>query len=84
MNDLEKRIAAIELRNTRVETDKAWETSWVRRATVAVLTYAVVVTYLNIIGNDNPFINGLVPVAGFLLSTLALGFVRRLWEGGRS
>lgn len=78
--DLEKRIKAIEQRNQRVETDKAWETSWTRRISVMVLTYLVVLVYLYVINNDNPPINALVPVAGFLLSTLALGGVRKWWE----
>lgn len=80
MKDIESRIAAIESRNLKVERDKTWETSITRRGSIAVLTYAVVVMYLTIIGSDNPFINGLVPVGGFLLSTLALGWIRALWE----
>ena len=59
---LEQRIAIIEARNKKVEADKAWETSWVRRISIAVLTYAVVVFYLSVINNDAPFINALVPV----------------------
>lgn len=80
MANLEQRVTEIEARNSRVERDKEWETSVVRRASVASLTYAVVVSYLHVIGNDSPWINGLVPVAGYLLSTLALGFIRTLWE----
>ncbi len=80
MKDIEQRIEAIENRNIRVEQDKAWETSWVRRGSIAVMTYAVVVGYLFVIDNDSPWVNGLVPVGGFVLSTLALGFIRQLWE----
>lgn len=83
MKDIESRITAIEMRNRKVELDKAWETSFARRASIALLTYAVVVSYLIVIGNDNPFVNGLVPVGGFLLSTLALGWIRRFWESSR-
>ena len=83
MNNLEKRVAAIEQRNAKVELDKRWETSITRRASIAVLTYGVVVGYLFAIGKDKPFINALVPVSGFILSTLALGFVRKVWEGNR-
>jgi hypothetical protein len=66
-------------RNSRVEIDKAWETSKTRRACIAVLTYITVCIFLIMIGNDRPFINGLVPVAGFLLSTLSLRSVKRFW-----
>lgn len=84
MRSLEQRIADIEARNARVEQDKAWETSFARRASIASLTYMVVVSYLYAIGNTSPWVNGLVPVAGYLLSTLALGFIRTQWERSRS
>lgn len=80
MNDLEKRIASIEERNQRVEMDKAWETSWTRRVSIALLTYVVIALCLSVIGNDKPFINSLIPVLGFLLSTLALKFIRSIWQ----
>jgi hypothetical protein len=80
MSDLEKRVAAIEDRNKRVESDKNWETSRTRRIAIGMMTYAVVVTYLYVIGNDKPLINGMVPVGGFLLSTLALQGIKRRWE----
>lgn len=80
MTNLEARVAAIEERNHKVEQDKAWETSWVRRLTVALLTYGVVVTYLNVINNDQPWVNGIVPAVGYLLSTLVLKSVRGLWQ----
>ena len=35
MPDIEERHRGIEERNTRVEIDKAWETSWTRRGLIA-------------------------------------------------
>ena len=81
MKELEQRIAKIEKRNKRVETDKAWETSWTRRICIMVLTYLVVVAYSYIIREcDYILLSSLVPVLGFLLSTLSVKAVRRLWE----
>jgi hypothetical protein len=80
MKTLEDRVAAIEARNQKVESDKHWETSWTRRLSIAVLTYAVVVGFLYYIDNDAPYINGLVPVVGFMLSTLVLSTIRKVWE----
>ena len=81
MKELGQRIAKIEKRNKRVETDKAWETSWTRRICIMVLTYLVVVAYSYIIREcDNIVLSSLVPVLGFLLSTLSVKAVRRLWE----
>jgi hypothetical protein len=80
VNNIEKRITAIEKRNDRVSLDKAWETSWTRRLTIAGLTYIVVLIYLFVIGNNNPWVNAIVPPTGFLLSTLAIGWVRNVWQ----
>ena len=81
MIDLEERIEKIEERNKRVEKDKAWETSWTRKMCIMILTYIVVVTYSFIIKKiDNVFLSSLVPVIGFLLSTLSLKAVRIYWE----
>lgn len=82
-NDLESRVAAIEARNKKVEANKAWETSWVRRLSIAILTYIVIVIYLSVIHNNAPFINALVPVVGFLLSTLVMGRIRDLYQSRR-
>ena len=82
--DFEKEIAAIKARNKRVETDKAWETSWTRRLCIMVLTYAIVVLYSATISQvSNVFLSSLVPVMGFLLSTLSLKLIRKAWEKHR-
>lgn len=79
--ELEKEIEEIKKRNIRVEKDKAWETSFTRKACIAVLTYIVVVSYTFIIKSiDNVFLSSLVPVIGFLLSTLSLKLIRKIWE----
>lgn len=76
---LEDRIALIEQRNSRVEADKAWETSWARKVSIAFVTYIVVAAYLYFVININPWLNALVPVAGFLLSTLTIGYLKKQW-----
>jgi nicotinamide riboside transporter PnuC len=83
MKNIEKRISAIEARNKKVELDKAWETSWARRLSIGVLTYAVIVIYLTVINNNAPFINAAVPVVGFLLSTLVLRRIKEIWQKNR-
>jgi len=80
MGDLENRIEKIESRNKRVENEKAWETSWTRRILLALLTYAVITSFLVVLKNEKPFINALIPAVGFLLSTLALGWAKQLWQ----
>lgn len=84
MDELEKRIEAIEKRNKKVEIDKAWETSWTRRVCIMILTYIIVIIYSYIVKNyDNILLSSLVPVIGFTLSTLSLKLIRKIWETNR-
>ena len=79
--ELKKEIEKIKERNKKVEKDKAWETSLTRKICIAVLTYLVVITYSYLISNvSNIFLTSLVPVIGFLLSTLSLKLIRNIWE----
>ncbi len=78
-DSIEERLRRIEERNARVELDKRWETSWTRRAGVALVTYVVVSCTLMVLGHEGAWLHSIVPVIGFLLSTLALRFVRRQW-----
>ena len=78
-NELEHRLAAIEERNLRVEGDKAWEGSFVRRALIAALTYVVVALYNWAIGGHVPLLTAFVPVGGYLFSTLTIPAIKKRW-----
>jgi len=52
--DLVQRVERLEIRNYRVEGDKAWETSWTRRLGVTLMTYMVVAFYLEFMVHINP------------------------------
>ena len=65
-------IDQIKNRNKKVETDKAWETSWTRKIFICILTYIVVVTYFHLINKiNNVWLSSFVPVIGFTLSTIS-------------
>lgn len=76
---LENRIEKLEARNRRVEGDKAWETSWTRRLSIMLLVYITIVFYLRFVVHIDPWINGLVPVIGYFVSTLTVGFLKQHW-----
>lgn len=80
INDLEKEILLIKTRNKRVEIDKAWEISWVRKILLMIFTYLAISFYLRAINIDKPWLNAIVPSVGFLLSTLTLPFFKKIWE----
>ena len=79
MKDIEKRLDAIEQRNKKVGLDKAWETSWARKIIIAILTYTTIVLFFFVAQLPKPFINSIIPTAGFVLSTLSLPFFKKLW-----
>lgn len=76
---LADRVAKIEERNRLVESNKAWETSWTRKVLLIIFTYLAIALYLKFIVGINPWINAVVPSAGFLLSTLTLPWFKSLW-----
>lgn len=77
--ELEKRIDAIEERNKRVEGDKAWETSFLRKFLIIILTYIFAVLYLKVADTTNPLLGAVVPTVGFFLSTQTLNVIKKQW-----
>ena len=78
IKEIKYRLTKIEERNIRVEAEKRWEVSWARRISVGVLTYFVICVFLYAIGAQNIYLSALVPVVGFVLSTLSLRIIRKV------
>lgn len=76
---LEKEIEEIKQRNLRVEGDKAWETSYFRVLLISGIIYIVAVKVLYFIGNNNYFLNALVPPIGYFISVQSLPFIKKWW-----
>jgi hypothetical protein len=81
---LEQQLQSILDRNARVEREKAWEVSWTRRLSIAVLTYVVAVLFLWSIGIPVPYLQAFVPTLGYLLSTVSIPWVKRWWMDNQS
>lgn len=79
IQDLEEEINKIKGRNRRVETEKAWETSWTRRFMIAILTYVVISIFFIFAGTPDPLGNAVVPSIAFILSTLSGPLIKRWW-----
>jgi hypothetical protein len=84
LEDLEKRIEKIESRNKKVEIEKAWETSITRKVLLIITTYALMSLFMNVISVERPFLNAIIPTMGYVLSTLGLPFVKKIWEKGKA
>jgi len=79
LEELEKEVQEIEKRNQRVEADKAWEISSSRKIIISIFTYFFVGLFLSSVGIQRPWISALIPVIGFVLSTLTLPYFKNLW-----
>lgn len=79
MEDLQQKLSEIQDRNQRVEADKAWETSLTRRAFISIITYIVALLWLYIIDEQGIWLKAVIPVAGFVLSTLSLPALKKVW-----
>lgn len=79
IKELEQRIIEIENRNKRVELDKAWETSLLRKILIIIMTYIFAVLYLTVADNSNPFFGAVVPCVGFYLSTQSIKIIKNKW-----
>lgn len=79
LESLPQEIDQIKSRNLKVEADKAWETSTLRKIVVALLTYAVIVIFFFVAGLPLPFANAVVPTIAFILSTLTLSLFKKWW-----
>ncbi len=79
LRQLEEEVQKLKERNSRVEADKAWETSYTRRTLLVVFTYLSIGFYLQAISVPQPWLNAIVPAVAFMLSTLTLPLFKRLW-----
>jgi len=79
IRSLETRIKSIEGRNRKVTADKAWEVSKTRKLIIFVATYVIVWLFLVWLNAYKPWLNALIPPTAFLLSTLALQKIKKLW-----
>ena len=77
---LEQEIRAIQERNVRVEANKAWETSAVRTALLACITFFITAVALFVVKNENALRDAFIAAIGFVFSTLSLSFLRRHWK----
>ena len=72
-------LKEIKERNRKVETDKAWETSYTRKILLMTFTYLAIGIYLQVINVPSPWLNAIVPAVAFMLSTLTLPFFKKIW-----
>lgn len=80
---LEQEVVALKNRNKRVETDKGWETSLARIASITTLTYLTTTIAFYSIGINKPFLNALIPTLAFFISMQSLPFIRKIWAKKR-
>ncbi|MEA3414267.1 MAG: hypothetical protein U9Q99_01950 [Nanoarchaeota archaeon] len=76
---IERRLDKIEKRNKRIELDKSWEISYIRKILISVFTYFIIVLFFVFAELPRPFVNSIVPSVAFIISTLSLPLFKRAW-----
>ena len=79
LQKIEKEIEIIKERNSRVEADKAWETSYFRVFFMSFIIYIVGVKIFQIMGSKDFFINALFAPIAYFISDQSLPFIKRWW-----
>lgn len=79
IGSLKEEIAEIKARNKRVEADKAWETSLIRRIFIAVSTYILIAIFMLSIGVEKPLLSAIIPALAYFISTASLGILKSWW-----
>jgi len=83
LETLEREIEKIKERNRKVESDKAWETSWTRRIFIGISAYIIIAIFLVIIKADKPLVAAIIPTIAYIISTLSLDPLRSWWLKNR-
>lgn len=79
LKELEHDVAEIQSRNRKVELDKAWETSVLRRMFISVSTYVLMVVFMSALKVDKPLVSAIIPAIAYLISTFSLGMLKDEW-----
>lgn len=79
LEEIQKEIDLIKKRNSRVEADKAWETSGARILFIVAATYIITATVFYLIGVKNFLLSALIPTLGYYLSMQSLPSVKGWW-----
>lgn len=81
---LEKELDLIKRRNQKVELEKAWEVSLVRKVAILVLTYLIASLVMYLIEVERFWLNAIIPTLGYFLSTLSVSFLKEQWINTQS
>lgn len=79
MTTTEQKIEEILERNRRVESDKAWETSWSRRLMITAFTYLIAFAFMQVADLKEPALSACIPAGGYFFSTLSIPFLKQFW-----
>lgn len=79
MDQLQEALLTIQERNARVETEKAWEVSWVRRLSITVVTFVITFAYMKLTKQEPLWLGSFVPAFGYLISTFSIPYMKEFW-----
>lgn len=79
IKELRIEIEKIKERNSRVESDKAWETSKTRNIFIALSSFVLIYLVMKQVNADHPLANAVLASTAYYLSTLSYGVLKTWW-----
>lgn len=76
---LEERVKRLELQLRYSELQKKWEMSKVRLLILSATTYVVIAFFMYLFEIEDPLVNAIIPGSAYILSTISVPFIRKVW-----
>lgn len=77
LESLNEEINKIKDRNAKVEAEKAWEISIMRKVFIMISIYVIIALVMLFLNFDKPFLNAIIPTCWYLLSTLSISILKK-------
>ncbi len=79
LSNIEEMTQKLVLIDKYYQLQTAWEKSAMRTILIAITTYILSAIFLYILNFQYFYINAVLPTVGFMLTTLSIPFIKRIW-----
>jgi len=76
---LEEQVQKLILLEKYIALQKKWDQSRIRITLNASGVYLVTVIFMHVLAIENPAVSALIPVFGYVITTISLPLVKKLW-----
>lgn len=77
MDDLNKRVITLEIKNKKLENDLAWENSFLKKMIESIFISLCFLLYIFLPSKINVFLIVLIPMVGYILINVFLKVIKK-------